>query len=398
MEKLHNFGEQFITNLGNFLPGVVGALVILILGFIIAKIIRKLIVKLLKRTHIDEKIGGKLKTNFRVDRFIANLVYYIIIIYVLIIVLNILGVEDALAPLKDMLNKFFGYLPNIIAAGIIAFAGYILSSIGSEGVGFVSDRLESFSSKIGLNFGSLSLTKIIKQIVFALIFIPILIVALDTLKMKSISEPATQMLGNILNAIPLIVAAVLLLGIFYIVGKYLVSIVVELLKNLGVDNLSKSIGLENVLGEYSFSEIIGKIAMFFIVFTGVIAAADKLQLDEVKEILNTIFFISGKVFFGLIILIVGLLISNLASKALEGGNNAYMVPIVKLAIIGIFLAFSLSTMGIAENIVNLTFGLTLGAVAVAFALSFGLGGREAAGKQMEDFFQKLRDKRQKKDH
>ena len=49
-------------------------------------------------------------------------------------------------------------------------------------------------------------------------------------------------------------------------------------------------------------------------------------------------------------------------------------------------------MGIAESIVNLAFGLTLGAIAVAFALSFGLGGREAAGKQMEHFFNDMRNK------
>jgi len=47
-------------------------------------------------------------------------------------------------------------------------------------------------------------------------------------------------------------------------------------------------------------------------------------------------------------------------------------------------------MGIADSIVNLAFGLTLGAVAVAVALSFGLGGREAAGKLMEHWVSKLR--------
>jgi len=46
-------------------------------------------------------------------------------------------------------------------------------------------------------------------------------------------------------------------------------------------------------------------------------------------------------------------------------------------------------MGIADDIVQLAFGLTLGAVAVAFALSFGLGGREAAGKQMEQFLNRF---------
>jgi hypothetical protein len=47
-------------------------------------------------------------------------------------------------------------------------------------------------------------------------------------------------------------------------------------------------------------------------------------------------------------------------------------------------------MGLADDIVNLAFGLTLGSVAVAAALSFGLGGREAAGRQLEHWFSKLR--------
>jgi hypothetical protein len=50
----------------------------------------------------------------------------------------------------------------------------------------------------------------------------------------------------------------------------------------------------------------------------------------------------------------------------------------------------LRAMNIADDIVNLAFGLTLGAVAVAFALSFGLGGREAAGRQMEHWLSRIR--------
>jgi len=48
-------------------------------------------------------------------------------------------------------------------------------------------------------------------------------------------------------------------------------------------------------------------------------------------------------------------------------------------------------MGLADDIVNMAFGLTLGSIAVAVALAFGLGGREAAGKQLEYWFNKMRD-------
>jgi len=90
-----------------------------------------------------------------------------------------------------------------------------------------------------------------------------------------------------------------------------------------------------------------------------------------------------------LVLAVGSWIANLAGEALSKTDSAWMGSIAKIAIMGMFLAFSLSTMGIAENIVNMAFGLTLGAAAVAFALAFGLGGREAAGKQLEKFFDNI---------
>jgi hypothetical protein len=218
-----------------------------------------------------------------------------------------------------------------------------------------------------------------------------LIIALDTLKMDAISQPATEMLSSLLLAIPKIIAAIILLGIFFIIGKYVVSILSDLLRNFGVDNLAEGMGISAFLGGKSFSSVIGNVALFFIMFTGIIAAADKLELGQVEVILSNVFGIAGKVFFGLIILLAGLMISNLAVRAVsEAEGGAYLAPIVRFAIIGIFLAFALHTMGIAESIVNLAFGLTLGAIAVAFALSFGLGGREAAGKQMDHVFKKIR--------
>jgi hypothetical protein len=94
-----------------------------------------------------------------------------------------------------------------------------------------------------------------------------------------------------------------------------------------------------------------------------------------------------------VILLAGIYVSNLAINALKNAKaSSYLVPVSRFAILGIFIAFALHTMGIAESIVNLAFGLTLGAVAVAFALAFALGGREAAGKELEKFFENMRKK------
>jgi hypothetical protein len=72
----------------------------------------------------------------------------------------------------------------------------------------------------------------------------------------------------------------------------------------------------------------------------------------------------------------------------EGGQLA--ANVARFAILGLVIAMGLRAMGIANEIVQLAFGLTLGAIAVAVALAFGLGGREAAGKLLDHWLAKLR--------
>lgn len=392
MDYLNSFLQTLSNNFGNVFPGILGALVVLIVGLLIAKLLKNLVIRLFKRTKWDERIGTKLNSDFKLDRFVASLLYYLVVIYTLLLVLDMLGLHNVLEPLENLLNKFLSFLPNLIGAGIITFAGYMIAKLVSEATGFISNTIESFGKKAGWN-SSLDLTKLVKQIVFIIIFIPIFIVALDTLNMKAISEPATEMLSTLLSAIPSILAAVITLGVVYLIGKYAVTILTQLLQNLGTDQLASKMGLSSIIGTTSLSKLLGNVAFFFILFTGVIAAANKLEMHSVSNILNEVFQISGRVFFGLIILALGNFIATSAASGMEkSSKNAWLSSLTRFAILGIFFAFALHTMGIADSIVNLAFGLTLGAIAVAFALAFGLGGREAAGKQLEIFFERLRNK------
>ncbi len=393
MEFLESFTSSLSTKFGGAVPGVLAALLVLIIGLFLAGVVKRVVKSLFKRTQIDEKIGKKIKVGFDLGDFIAKMCYYLVVLFVLLLVLNMMGINSVLDPLKNMLQKFVSYIPNIIGAGIIGFAGYLIAKLASEAVGFISTSIESLSSKVGFDDAA-GLTKIVKQVVFIIIFIPILIQAIATLNMDAISVPATEMLSTLLNSVPNIIAAVLILGVFYFVGRYVVSILKQLLTNLKVDDLAGKIGLANVLGTSSLSAIISNIAFFFLMFTGVIIAFDKLEFTAINDILHDVFNIAGKVFFGMIILLAGSFVAYLAAKAVKGSSNgAWLASVVKFAVMGIFLAFALHTMGIAQTIVNLAFGLTLGAIAIAFALAFGLGGREAAGKQMEHFFSGIRKKK-----
>ena len=104
----------------------------------------------------------------------------------------------------------------------------------------------------------------------------------------------------------------------------------------------------------------------------------------------------GQVLLGSAIIAIGFWLSNLAYETIiriHGANSGGVANIARFAILGLVIAMGLRAMGLADDIVNLAFGLTLGAIAVAVALSFGLGGREAAAKQMEHWLSQVRGER-----
>ncbi|MGH8848540.1 MAG: mechanosensitive ion channel, partial [Polaromonas sp.] len=99
------------------------------------------------------------------------------------------------------------------------------------------------------------------------------------------------------------------------------------------------------------------------------------------------------VLLGGAILAIGFWVSNLAYDAIHkasGTHTAGLAWVARIAILGLVIAMGLRAMGLANEIVHLAFGLTLGAVAVAVALSFGLGGREAAGKLATQWLERWR--------
>lgn len=394
MKQFDLFLESISTKFGAVLPTALGALLVFIIGWFIAGFVRRLVASLLGRTQLDERIAKSMNSSINLEKLLSKLAYYLVLLFVILLVLDMLGINSVLQPLEGMLEEFAGVIPNVISAGLVGFAGYILANIASEAVGFITASLEKFSERIGWE-GQISLTKLVKQLVFILVFIPILVVALGYLNMTAITEPATNMLNQLWSAIPKILVAVVILGVFYFVGKYVVSVVVTLLKNVGADKLADQMEIDAVMGSSSISDIIGKIVFFFLMFAGVISASDKLELTELSSILNNLMEISGKIMFGIVIMLFGNFISVQASKMVTGNDSNTIRKIARYAILVIFMAMALHTMGIAPSIVNLAFGLTLGAIAVAAALAFGLGGREAAGKHLDHMLTNMRDKNNK---
>jgi hypothetical protein len=135
--------------------------------------------------------------------------------------------------------------------------------------------------------------------------------------------------------------------------------------------------------------------MWAIVAFSAIEAARLLQFVAIAEILTEVVNLAGRVLVGGVIITAGVLIADLLANAIDRstrGADRFASDIVKWATIALATAMGLSFMGIADDIVVLAFGLTLGSAAVAAALAFGLGGRDAAARLADQWATRLQNR------
>lgn len=345
-------------------------LLILIVGLIIVKFLTDITKKLLDRV-------GFLKEH-NLPNPIASLIKAVLTIFVLMAVLQHFGLTDVLAPLKEMLNKFLAAIPNIIGAGVIGYAGWVIAKVVSglvgAGLGKVDQQLYE---KTGNE--SLKISKIGSTFLFAAILIPIAIAALGVLNIPSITEPASQMLSELMTAIPNIIGAGIILVVTYFVAKLIISIVSNLFDGMNMDELPQRLGITGIF-DHSLTptKLISSAIMFFAMLTAATAAVNTLGIDIISNIFAKVLEFGGGLLVGGIILIIGYFLSTVAHTKLTEQGSESLANIARMAILGLVLAMGLRAMGLADNIVNMAFGFTLASVAVAAALAFGFGGRDAA--------------------
>ena len=133
------------------------------------------------------------------------------------------------------------------------------------------------------------------------------------------------------------------------------------------------------------SRIVANIAMIAIILAAAIEAASQLGGGTVAIFLAQVTELGGKVIFGSLIIVVGIFLARIVANLVGSGTGegGYAQTLVRYSIIALFTAIGLTFMGLADRIVMLAFGLILGSAAVACALAFGLGGRDAAARILE---------------
>ena len=393
-KPLNNMLQQIFV----YLPKIFAAAVILLVGWFLASMAKNGLVSLFKNTNIDEQLTSKTGSDVSVAESISNTVYWVIIFFTLPLMLDALSLNEFLAPVNSMFTKLLSHLPNIFSSIIIFVIGFFLAKIVKQVVSnlLASAGANGLLEKFGLGnvLGEQKLSEVLGMVVYVLILFPVLIQSLEALQLDTIVQPATSVLNQIFNIIPGLFAALVIVGIAVFIGKIAATLVEGLLKSVGFDKVAGLIGFSGeVSADKSPSIIAAKIINFAIILFASMEAFKVLKLEAISEIINRFILFGGQILMGVIILVVGLMIANFAESAIKGSgtsNSGFLATFAKVGIMVLSIAMGLQEMGIASEIINLAFGLLLGAVAVAIAIAFGVGCKDIAAKKAQKFLDEIK--------
>lgn len=433
--------NSLLEQVTQFLPKLGGAAILLGVAWLLATVTKLVVTRGLRTLRLDERLGqqvGGTATTAEPNQFtltdtLANALYWFIFLLFLPLILDTLHLQQALGPVNNLLNQILSALPNILNALIIGAAGWLLAQVVRR---IVTNLLSAAGTdQLGARFGisrrtgGQSLSGLIGTIVYVLILIPTAIAALNALRIDAISGPAISMLTQILNAIPQIFTAGLILVFAYVLGQFVSDLVTNILTSIGFNNIFYWLGLQSTpaprtqsvkpprpapevgvsptTGEATVlqdtpvatrtpSELAGLVVLVGILLFATVAATDVLNIPALTAIISGIVTISGRILGGLVVFAIGLYLANLAFNLItsSGSPQARILgQTARIAIIALVSAMALQQMGIASDIVNLAFGLLLGAVAVAIALAFGLGSRDIAADQVREWLSSFKNNR-----
>jgi Conserved TM helix len=426
-EPLNNFLNQIFA----YLPKIGGALILAAIAWVVATFSKLLAIRAAQSFNLDNRLtqttDAREGEQLLLSETLGNALYWFVFLFFLPLILGVLDLQGPLAPVQNMLNEFLAALPNIIKAVLIGVVGWFVAKIVRD---IVTNLLaavgtDRMGTRMGLtqSLGSQSLSAILGTIVYVLILIPAAIAALEALQIRSISAPASAMLNQILGAIPQIFTAGVILAIGYVIGQFVKELVTNLLTGLGFNNVLSWLALQSepsvpipppppvdsldpnepMLIEpdaASFntrtpSEVAGIIVLVGIILFSAVAATNVLGIPALTAIVGGLLILLGQVLVGIVIFAVGLYLANLAYNIIASSGTSQsklLGQTAKIAILALVGAMALQQIGIAPNIINLAFGLLLGAIAVAIALAFGLGGRDVAAEQLRDWVGNFRNK------
>ncbi|MEX0269466.1 mechanosensitive ion channel [Leptolyngbyaceae cyanobacterium UHCC 1019] len=422
--------ENVTRDLPGLLLNLVGAIAIFLIGWVVAAFLASLVRKLLNKTDLDNRItnltAGE-NNGPSIEGIASSVVFWIVMILAVVGALSVLKLTSVSEPLNNFLNQIFDYLPRIGGAAIIAAVAWLVATI-TRLVAIriahsfaLDEKLTHATDRPTARSGQLRLSETLGDILYWFVLLFFLPAILSVLDLRGPLQPVQTLLSRFLDAIPQILTALFILALGYVVGQFIQKLVTNLLTSIGFNNILVWLGLPSQaavipppppinrpynddplliepdagrgVSTRTPSEIAGIVSLVGILLVAAVAAIDVLNIPALTLLVGGLLVIFGQILVGLAIFAVGLYFANLAYNLIASSGtpqSKILGQTAKISILVLVSALALRQIGIAPDIINLAFGLLLGAISVAIAISFGLGGRDVASEQLREWLARFK--------
>lgn len=388
--------DQLSQHLG-FLPawaiGPVIATLTIVIGYFISKFAAMIVSSAINRTNFGRTAKT---TGGNIGKSLSKAVFWVLwLIFILMGLGQFPMVSASLAPIKGMMNNIFDYLPQLIAGGAVLAIGLMVAKVVNEALTSTLEaaQVDRLATRVGMGStdgGSSSLASSLGKLAAAIVTIIFAVTAIGIWDIPGVSEPVSNVLDTVLGYIPRIIGAAIILAVFVFIGRFVSNLAKNTLPALGVDkSLSTVASLDGEGPNFVPSNIIATVGFVGIVLMGLTAAMKALGIPELTNVFNTLLEVGGRVVLGAVIIGAGLFIANFVSGIVTQTSGDLAGKIIKYATILIVTFMGLETMQLGEGIVDTAFRYSVMAAAVAAglggAIAFGMGGRDWAGKKLEQW-------------
>lgn len=214
-----------------------------------------------------------------------------------------------------------------------------------------------------------------------------------------VADPVRQMLAKILAYLPILLGALIILIVGWIIAKLIRRAVDLLLKAVRFDVMANKTGISEILRKgdlrITASQVVSGLVYWLIIIMVLVMTVDALGLPKASDILASLFAYIPKVIAALLVLVVAMFLASFVSEIVRTACGNANVPkpeliasISRWAIIVFAVTIAMEELGIAPLLVGTAFNIILGGIVLALALAFGLGGKDAAAKYLEELKQR----------
>lgn len=320
-----------VTQVWEYAPQLIGALLILVAGWILALAVAAIVRTALRKTSLDNRLckwflDKERADSVNIEQAAGQVTFWLLLALVIVAFLQAMGLTLAVQPLNSMLSQVFDFIPRLIGATVLLLLAWLTASgmrlliTRAVGVCNLEERLGDKEEP-----GGTSLADSFGEIVYWLVFVLFLPAMLGALALDGLLDPVRSMTQRFLDYMPSLFAAVaiVILGLF--VARVVQRLAIKLFGALGVDQLSERVGLAPALGGKKLSVALGLLVQVLILIPVAIAALNALALDSLTQpashmlglIIGTVPSILGATLILLFSYVVGRLAASVVTNLLE---------------------------------------------------------------------------------